>query len=102
MATILIIIVSFLAYIANCDQFVPIPATQGGFKYPVTPKVDPKIRIDLYMDLCCSDCRAFYPEFKKFLQMSVTSKLQVVDVLDLHFHFISLPYHTYSFITHKL
>ena len=77
MTTTLIIFASLFVLSVNCDQFVPIPATQGGFKYPVPPKIDPKVRIDLYMDLCCSDCKAFYPQFKEFIQMGLTSTLRV-------------------------
>lgn len=91
-----------LIALAAAQQFVPIPSRPEGFTYPRKSTAAPSARFDVFMDLNCSDCKAFYPEWKKFIAMTVANGAAVSETSEIHYHLISLPFHHNSFFCHKL
>jgi hypothetical protein len=54
-------IIFALAFIATLALTTPVPDHELGLRYK---SGDSGIRIDLYFDLLCGDCKAFHPKFE--------------------------------------
>ncbi len=83
------------------QQFVPIPSRQFGIVLPRESKTTPALDYEVFLDLLCSDSKAFLPEWEKFLAYEVKG-VKVSEIVRVTYHLTTLPYHYDSFFTLKL
>ena len=53
--------------VALTDQFVPVPSHPFGVPLPRESTKPTKVDFEVFLDLLCSDSKAFLPEWEKFL-----------------------------------
>ena len=73
---------------------VPIPQTPLGYLFKEAPLA--KVRIDVYEDLLCGDCKNFDPPFKAYLNSTLNGRL-VSDYIEVYIHTYILPIHINAF-----
>lgn len=99
------VVFAMLVALSCAQQFVPIPQRPEGYELARESKTAPSARFDVFMDLNCSDCKEFYPQWKDFIEREVSEangSVPVREKVEIHYHLISLPYHHNSFFCHKL
>ena len=57
-----------LVAVSLAQQFVPIPKRPEGYELARESTAAPSARFDVFMDLNCSDCKEFYPQWKDFIE----------------------------------
>ena len=72
----------------------PVPKTPEGYLYKPAP--DAKVRLDIYEDLFCGDCRDFDPPFKQFLNSEFQGK-PYYNFIEVYVHNYILPIHVNTF-----
>ena len=60
-----------------------------------------KVRIDVYLDLLCSDCKAAHPYLNSFMNSQASDGTDIDRLVELYIHFFPLPYHHHAHITTK-
>ena len=78
---------------------LPVPSRPEGYLFRASP--DAKVRLDVYEDIQCSDCQAFDPPFKAFLNTTHEGR-PITDFIEVVFHTYILPVHTHSFTISQL
>lgn len=91
-----------LAGIALSQQFVPVPSHPFGITLPRSTAGKAQVDFEIFIDLLCSDSKAFLPEWEKFLDLKLSDGSLVKDKISVTYHLETLPYHHNSFFTHKL
>ena len=87
-----IIIIALILGVAL--SHVPVPPTPAGILYRESPNA--KVRLDVFEDILCSDCAAFDPPFKQFLNSELDGQV-MTDFVEVYFHPYILPAHSHSF-----
>lgn len=87
--------------IATADQFVPVPSRPFGLPLARQSTKPAKVDFEVFLDLLCSDSKAFLPEWEKFLE-SIYKGEKVSEQVNVIYHLETLPFHHNSFFTHKL
>ena len=85
--------------IAFCFS-VPIPTHPDGYLYKPAPLKT--VRLDVYEDILCGDCKNFEPGFKKYLNTAKVDGKPVTDYVETVVHMFPLPYHHHAFILTQL
>ena len=78
----------------------PIPTRPDGYLYKPSP--NKVIRLDVYEDILCSDCKAFEPGFKQYLNTYKVNGKPVTDYVEVVMHIFPLPYHHHAFFASQL
>ena len=78
---------------------VPVPPTPEGYLFKEAPNA--KIRLDIYEDLLCGDCKNFDPPFKQFLSTTYEGQ-PITDFIEVYFHTYILPLHINAFTMSRL
>ena len=89
-----------LALVVVAVFAAPIPTQPDGYKYGVT--TNKVVRLDVYEDLLCSDCKAFEPAFKKYLNTATVNGRPVTDFVETVVHIFPLPYHHHAFFVAEM
>ena len=80
--------------IGSAISGVPIPQKPYGYLYKPAPLA--KVRIDVYEDLLCKDCKNFDPPFKAYLNSTYNGR-PVNDYIEVYIHTYILPIHVNAF-----
>ncbi|CAI2380467.1 unnamed protein product [Moneuplotes crassus] len=78
---------------------VPVPDHPQGYLYREAPLA--KLRMDIYEDLLCGDCKNFDPPFKQFLNTTHDGR-PITDFIEVYFHPYILPIHINAFTMTQL
>eukprot|EP00344_Euplotes_crassus_P008325 CAMPEP_0197006170 /NCGR_PEP_ID=MMETSP1380-20130617/33175_1 /TAXON_ID=5936 /ORGANISM="Euplotes crassus, Strain CT5" /LENGTH=217 /DNA_ID=CAMNT_0042425615 /DNA_START=26 /DNA_END=679 /DNA_ORIENTATION=+ len=93
---LVLLLVAILAFSFALD----VPNRPDGYSYG-TPE-DPTATLDVFVDILCSACKAFEPQFIDFLSNYTIHDRPVTDFLDIKFHIFPLPYHHNAFFISRL
>ena len=79
----------------------PIPAHPDGYTFTAanTKKL---VRLDVYEDLLCIDCKHFHPGFAKYLNTEKIDGVPVSEYIESVVHIFPLPYHHHAFFAAEL
>ena len=92
-------IVILLGLVALVITSAPIPSHPDGFQW--NNPSNKKVRLDVWEDLLCCDCKAAVPVFKDFMNSKSANDEAMSDLVEVHVHYFPLPYHHHSFIVHQ-
>ena len=90
----------FAILIAAALSTPPIPTRPDGYIYKPSP--NKVVRLDVYEDLLCSDCKSFEPGFKQYLNTYKVNGKAVTDFVEVSVHIFPLPYHHHAFFVSQL
>ena len=79
----------------------PIPSHPDGYVYS-SANTKKLVRLDVYEDLLCIDCKHFEPGFKKYLNTEKIDGVPVTEYIETVMHVFPLPYHHHAFIVSEL
>ena len=94
-----IIIICFL--LALVFAAPPIPEHPDGYTYS-SANTKKLVRLDVYEDLLCIDCKHFEPTFKKYLNTATVNGTAVTEFIETVVHMFPLPYHHHAFFAAEL
>ena len=94
---LLLVLAVLLAIVVSA----PIPQRPDGYRYGQAPS-QRLVRLDVFEDLLCSDCKAFNPSFKRFFETSEVNGVSVSDLIETVVHIFPLPYHHHAFFFAQL
>ena len=89
----------FFAVLGLALANVPIPQAPEGYLFKPSPLA--KVRLDVYEDLLCGDCKNFDPPFKTFLATEYEGR-PITDYVEVYFHTYILPIHINAFTMSQL
>eukprot|EP01015_Nassula_variabilis_P015920 TRINITY_DN2397_c0_g1_i3.p1 TRINITY_DN2397_c0_g1~~TRINITY_DN2397_c0_g1_i3.p1 ORF type:complete len:208 (+),score=30.93 TRINITY_DN2397_c0_g1_i3:118-741(+) len=87
-----IVAIAILISVVACEQLVPIPETENGFR---SGNQNSKLHIEAFYDLACPDSRNHYFLFQKLFGSFAHYPFRFT------VHHFPLPYHQYAFLLHK-
>lgn len=87
--------------VAKIPIDIPLPKHPDGYRYPASTPNAP-IRLDIFEDLLCSDCKKFDPPFKQWLKTTTVEGKPITDFVEVVYHIFPLPYHYNSMFTAQL
>eukprot|EP00345_Euplotes_harpa_P015434 CAMPEP_0168338350 /NCGR_PEP_ID=MMETSP0213-20121227/12777_1 /TAXON_ID=151035 /ORGANISM="Euplotes harpa, Strain FSP1.4" /LENGTH=219 /DNA_ID=CAMNT_0008344101 /DNA_START=26 /DNA_END=685 /DNA_ORIENTATION=- len=90
----------FVILVLAVVMSAPIPSHPDG--YLLKPSPQKKVRIDVYEDVLCSDCRNFQGGFKQYFNTKKVNGQAVTDFVEVVVHMFPLPYHHHAFIATQL
>ena len=96
-----IVALLWLLGLTSADQFVPVPSRPFGIPLARESTKPAEVVFEVFLDLLCSDSKAFLPEWEKFLAYEENG-VKISERSTVVYHLETLPYHHNSFFTHKL
>ena len=90
----------FAVLIISVWSSAPVPTRPDGYVHKSTP--NKVVRLDAYVDLLWSGCKAFEPVFMDYLNTTKVNGTSISDLVEVVVHIFPLPFHHHAFYASQL